>query len=360
MINTKEKIDGLTGGRFFAILVIVISHFNFFSGIRGGEIYTQYLNNAVPGVDYFFILSGFGMMRSYLRDGRRVEAARGIKGGLRYAAAHVRKIYPLYLVTMLLCIPAAFRDLYFEHGETLAGSALHMLLWAVSAVPMLQSATAVSEFSTSFNSVAWFLSSLFVIYMFSPFLLRLLKRMLSTKRRIMAALFVLPVAASGAGWLFHQIEMRTFFDKLSYASPYWRVFYVVFGMVLALLAAEDRGFRMGAVAGNAAAVLSVVWFLMRNRVYTILYSRTYIIDLLLGGLLFCGIAAGAGVLRLFQRKSIVRLGELSMYVFLIHYPLVLYLTWYRRITGLYEALFAAALILGVTYAVSYGLWKVQR
>ncbi|WP_130837173.1 acyltransferase family protein [Lachnoclostridium sp. Marseille-P6806] len=123
-----------------------------------------------------------------------------------------------------------------------------MLLWAVSAVSMLQFVTAVSEFSTSFNSVAWFLSSLFVIYMFSPFLLRLLKRMLSTKRRIMAALFALPVAASGSGWLFHRIEMRTFFDELSYVSPYWRVFYVVFGMVLALLAAEDRGFRMGAVA----------------------------------------------------------------------------------------------------------------
>ncbi len=68
MNNCKRsgKIDALTGFRFMAIMVIIISHLEFIGEYEKiGLFYKTYIHNATLGVDYFFMLSGFGMMLSY-------------------------------------------------------------------------------------------------------------------------------------------------------------------------------------------------------------------------------------------------------------------------------------------------------
>lgn len=103
--SKKEKIDSLTGFRFVAIMLIVISHLEFIGEYEYiGDVYKTYIHNATLGVDYFFLLSGFGMMLSYQKSNQSL-VYNNIKECLVYAKNHVKKIYVLYLVSMISTIP---------------------------------------------------------------------------------------------------------------------------------------------------------------------------------------------------------------------------------------------------------------
>ena len=103
----RQHIDSLTGARFFAIMIIVFSHFEFLRQYgQFGEVYWRYFHNATMGVDFFFMLSGFGMMLSSIRrDPYGLLPIGGIPGLINYGKRHIRKIYPVYVVFLLIGIP---------------------------------------------------------------------------------------------------------------------------------------------------------------------------------------------------------------------------------------------------------------
>ncbi|WP_279217575.1 acyltransferase family protein [Anaerobutyricum hallii] len=98
-------MDALTGFRFMAIMVIIISHLEFIGEYEKiGLFYKTYIHNATLGVDYFFMLSGFGMMLSYQKKSNS-PMINGVKDCIMFAKKHVKKIYILYLISMASTIP---------------------------------------------------------------------------------------------------------------------------------------------------------------------------------------------------------------------------------------------------------------
>ena len=69
--QTDRRVNGWT---FFAMLLIVTSHLEFLSRTEMGEFYDRFLHNPTLGVDYFFLLSGFGMMISDLQKDKDSSA----------------------------------------------------------------------------------------------------------------------------------------------------------------------------------------------------------------------------------------------------------------------------------------------
>lgn len=97
--NNNRKIETLTGMRFVAIMLIVISHFDFFIPKTEliGTVFYNYLKNATFGVDYFFILSGFGLMLSDIhRNGSTKYNNITIINSIKYAIQHIKK-YILFI-----------------------------------------------------------------------------------------------------------------------------------------------------------------------------------------------------------------------------------------------------------------------
>lgn len=99
----KQKIASFTGVRSIMIMVIVVSHFEFLEQVESfGRFYTTYLHNATFAVDFFFLLSGFGMMLGNLgRINDKDLKFPKISESLSYGINHVKKIYPVYLATIL-------------------------------------------------------------------------------------------------------------------------------------------------------------------------------------------------------------------------------------------------------------------
>lgn len=235
--SRSKRIDSLTGARFIAIMMIVINHFEFL-GQQGklGEIYLRFFHSATIGVDFFFMLSGFGMMLSSIKREPNAKAnSINVKKLIAFAQSHVSKIYPIYIMMLIFGIPYYLMVGYFEYGKKVAAGVLQAAAYLIMDMTLLQSCTGITNLSHSLNGVSWFLSSLFCIYLVSPIAMKWLKLHIKNEKQAILGLWVSIGCSFILAIILTTIEAHTLFDDLCYGSPYRRVFYVIAGMLIAQL-----------------------------------------------------------------------------------------------------------------------------
>lgn len=368
------QIDSLTGARFPAIMIIVFAHFEFlYQYGTFGEIFARYFRNGVPGADYFFALSGFGMMLSSMRkDPAGDQPVGGVRGSFRFAVNHIKKTYPLYVMLLLCALPHTFLSQYLKYGKTLLQALVHCLLYFSLDLTLLQSALGRSQFSHAIVPTFWFLSTLFCIYFMSPAIMRFLKRRVKTVGAALLGIAVCIVLACLLDALAMWIRERTIFDDFSHTSPYRRVFFVIPGMLLAQIytrvldTPEDAQPRI--LAGGALEyvfiISTMVWFFLRNSLQETLGSTIFIVDMILAGGDLFALALGRGAFsRFFADRRMVYLGTISQYIYLSHYPVRMYLdaaVQALKLKSLAVGITEAVLMLALTFAISALLYRHSR
>lgn len=95
MNQKNERIKQLETLRFLAMFVIFANHCTFMSYYRYGG---WWISNPIMGVDYFFMLFGFGLYYAY--SDRTIN-----KNGVLFAFEKIKPIYPLYMLSMVCMIP---------------------------------------------------------------------------------------------------------------------------------------------------------------------------------------------------------------------------------------------------------------
>lgn len=213
-------------------------------------------------------------------------------------------------------------------GGNFRSTVLKLGVKGVPCILLLQSATGLEMFSHAFNSVSWFLSTLFCIYILSPVVMPLLTKSLDTKKKIIKRLIIIISLYLIVTVVFMKIDNNTFFDDLCYGSPYRRIFYVLIGMIIAMyIKYEDckKIFIVNKSMTYIVLILAIIWVLFRNSAYCICPVICYFIDIILCGLIILLLAVSKGKIVSFLEKPImVKLGDMSMYIFLIHYPIRMY------------------------------------
>ena len=237
---------------------------------------------------------------------------------------------------------------------------MNTLIKLFSCLLLVQSASGISSISHGINGVGWFLSCLFCIYLISPFLIRKLNKVVKNRNIaiVLLCLDILLIAISAQVLLL--IEQHSFFDDLVYSSPYRRVFYVILGMLLALIYSDNitkKNVKIWSVVELVSVILSVIWFVARGKMSIYFGTFVYCIDALLCALLLYSLAMSCGcVSRILSYKVFIFLGEISMYIFLFHYPIRMYAEFfvsYMKIAsdfvGIIEAIFilSSSIILAI-------------
>ncbi len=148
------QLDQITFTRFIAALTVVFFHYGqnifpanvsfLFENVTAGPI----------AVGYFYVLSGFIMAIAYYKPDKSNQKAISKK---KYWLARFARIYPVYLLALLLIVGAKYKDLT-QNWETLP---LHLLL--------LQSW--VPGYPITLNTPGWSLSVEAFFYLCLPFLL---------------------------------------------------------------------------------------------------------------------------------------------------------------------------------------------
>ena len=346
----KSRIMTLEYMRIIMTGVVFISHMEFLAHYSYGRIYTQFFHNATIGVDYFFILSGFGLMASQNAD---LISNKSIVA-LRYAVSKIKGLYWLYFSSMVLMIPYVLYISIQDNG-ILLGIILSGMKFLICGA-MLQSLSGLLKFAHAYNGVGWFVSTIFICYCVSPILKKTSKILFYGKGNKVIRLICLIFFTAIFRSLLLFVDERTIFDDISYSSPFVRVFYVLLGMCIYQLYIQQTHSSDNKDEKNidtlrefSVVILSIIWFLARNTMELILDRFfIYILDLtIVSYLVFCLANESGKISKAIRKSKIAKLGKDMMYIYLYHYPIRIYTDLvfennryvFGEITGVTEVVF---------------------
>lgn len=308
---------------------------------------------ATFGVCVFFVLSGYLLEIRYL-DNEQILLG-GVRANLLFAIKHMRKVYPLHLITMLAVLALKV----YQSGITMG-----MLRNMVLNIFLLQSWYPDTSVNVSLNGVAWYLSTALFLYFMFPCIHKWLKRkekcgiLVLSGGGILAAQILVSLAA-----LIINPEDR-FYRWITYDAPFFRLGDFAIGcflgrimsgkMILSISTKSMEKFTanvlsvilLAVTVGFVAWDTHVVHVSIPER---ILNNWTTVYIPIVCGWVFL-FATGQGLLpKLLVNRVTVWIGENSMYLFLIHYVIIMYV---REFTGNTGEGSRSLLFVGVTVIVT--------
>jgi peptidoglycan/LPS O-acetylase OafA/YrhL len=345
-----QRLNTLTGMRFFAALAVVFCHVG--AQFTTANSLTVLAGYGYVGVSFFFMLSGFVLTWSASsRDSANGGVATRGRTSRRFLWMRFCRVWPLqFLLTVV-----AFTVLAAQ--EQLPGPFGH-----VAEILLLQAWSPQQGVYFGGNGVSWSLSCEMFFYLLFPLTVGLLGRLRArglavTAGVTVAALVIAPVVAAAMGvsgamsyWLF-------------FIFPPYRFGEFLLGMVLARsIHIGLRLARPGLVSAVAVTGLALVlWRLTSFTVGTGVQVQRPFVALLAIPLFALLLLAGATSDLDGQRTGLhwwlpLRLGEWSFALYLVHKPLFLLTLswgWWGNSGGLDGAVaFAAYLLIAILLAAA--------
>lgn len=300
-----NRLDSLTGLRFFAAWLVVVHHFSNFATLPYIWRYTGF---GATGVTFFFVLSGFVLTWSFVPS----------DSPGRFYWRRFARIWPLHAATTLLALPVfyAWRDVPYD--------------WTAIGLSFLLLHAWVPTASTYFagNPASWSLSCEMFFYALHPLVVR---TALALKLVALAVvtLIVLSTVFVVARWSPDWWSMRIV-GWMLYISPLFRLGEFLLGIAIA--AALRRGFRVP-IGVIPSTILVGLWFHLEyvfapahfSESFRVLVSQaTYVFLPVLYG---C-VIAGAAQLDFDSARSWLRarpmvlLGQWSYALYLVHATII--------------------------------------
>ena len=318
----KETMPALTGLRFLLAALVMLYHLGVQQMQRAPGWAGSIVSHGFLAVNAFFILSGFVLAQSYLDAPGNLRGSRAAFWIARFA-----RIYPVYALTIIFSYPHRYEygaGSFTGAGETIASISVFTLMqawWPAYAVFV--------------NTAAWSLSVEAFFYLCFPFVIRFVagkgRRGLIGSMGACWMLLVIPTALSvmaGRGLLGPSpAALASTRDWAAFVqfNPVLHLPSFVMGIALQRLFALERGgklvssWRAGLLSGGALLLIGVIlgagWALPKPLVHKGLLAPLF------AALIF-GLASGRGLLAAaLGHRAMVRLGEASYSVYLLHVPM---------------------------------------
>jgi peptidoglycan/LPS O-acetylase OafA/YrhL len=328
----RENFPALTGLRFLLASWVILHHLTGKNTMLEAWVGTLpvYLQNVIHNgylaVGTFFVLSGFVLARSYS------STAWNRASLIRYGVARIARVYPIYVLSLLLIVPFMFEDL-ISPGRVAADGTRKVFLLANYGL-VLQGWT--GRLSVNWNTPAWSLSCEIFFYLCFPAAVFLLAR---TGRAGMLVAGALAVAAPlwyrwasiPAVWK-PVVHFADFLAGMASAQVYsW----------LKQRRFVGRGYwcYVPACAAALAVIASRVSAWQQFDLNSMLRPAN--------AALLVGLALGGGLpIRALSARVAVSLGQASYSMYILHVPL---LWWYKRLWVCTSGRFPRTLTAAVYY-----------
>lgn len=309
-VSSADRIPALTGLRAIAALSVVATHAAFGTGALSRGYPGQMLARLDIGVAIFFVLSGLLLFGPWVR----AAAAGGPNPSVRrYGRSRLRRIMPAYLITVLLAyLVYELRPIDPNPGHTWEGLIRNLTLTQIYG-------DYFSRYQHQGLTQMWSLAVEVAFYLMLPALAWALLTV-GCRRRwrpgLLLALLAV-VAAISPVWLVVLSET----DWLPAGAGLWLPHYLVWfagGMALAVLQVRGAWCRWTIAVPVAIAgylLVSMPWG-GNELVKTLLYA--VIATLVVAPVALPGRGRPTLYSRLMSSRPMVRFGEISYEVFLLH------------------------------------------
>jgi peptidoglycan/LPS O-acetylase OafA/YrhL len=345
-ISKKPKILPLTSIRFFAALYVVLFHTipRIPSQRSHHGMISRIIGLGYVGVSFFFLLSGFILAVVYLRDSPMVEKR-------KFYLARFARIYPLYLVALLLDLP------HFLYTQTyITHRGWEKMLSAILATGGLVQAWSAIDLQ-GLNQPGWSLSVEALFYLLFPFLGIALWQL---RGRLMGPFAVLTYAG---GVLLVRFMSRSNLTQHQQAyNPFEHLYVFVLGICLAkfFIWIDADNLRSQALQRYAPSLLlgSLAVFLaipILDLPIPEMQLQHGVLVPLFALILLAFASDNAIISTLFSSNWLVALGEGSFALYLFHAPMHALLRHPIERFGMPFFLIYLALTLGLSVASTYWL-----
>lgn len=347
-INKIDAIDALKGIAFLGIFLLHVK---------------ATIEWAALGVCIFFVLSGFLL---YIRHKTDED---GFGQGILFALNHIKKVYPLHVVTMLF---AVFLEGY--NIRLAGGSIRNLLVKIICNIFLIQSWIPNVSVNTSLNGVAWFLSAIIFCYTIFSSLGRKIKQY-SSKCLCVCVIIILFLQIFSSFIILTITENENVIRWFTYDAPFFRAGDFAIGAITGKLVTEREQKMKGQkiIIENILLVLLlimtcavVVWdtkYPHLTMVSKVLNNWTTIYIPLAAAWVVCFYKEVGCISKIKKCKVLIWIGENSMYLFLIHYIVYLYYRYFLLDTSDWHGivwLVSVIFIGGFTVFFSFAYKKLKK
>lgn len=346
--SSDNRILSLQALRALAFLGIFFSHAGFF------------VSWPALGVSAFFVMSGFLLEYRHYDD----ELDTSLRGCADYSWRRIRKQYPLHIITMLFAV--ALNVFQIVTGGLGLRSWLSLAFKMVLNTFLVQSLFPHGYVAASLNGVAWYLSASLFLYFAFPFITRKLKN-LGIIQSALLCLIILAAQVGLCGLALHFVDATSpVYTWFSYIFPAFRLGDFITGIVVGKVFRERKNENSdNRVLWTAFEVLASTF-----TIAVLLWERgnhESIMSEALANLttLYIPIAAvwtylfasGKGLISgILTNKVMIWLGDLSVYLFLIHFNITQYVRVFMEYMGINaETVLTRWALMVAELAISIGL-----
>lgn len=332
------RIEQLTFTRFLAAISIVIYHYGKNCSVFYNDFTGFLFKQADVGVSYFFILSGFVMIIAYNN--------KAVINSFEYLKHRLARIYPLYLLGIFFVFIFDVLEDKTNFSELLLN------------IFMLQAW--IPDKALTLNNPGWSISVEFLFYLMFPFLFNFIYKKANFKTIAISILIL---------WLISQITLHILIpinpiagfplsskDLLYFPLMHLNEFLMgnLAGLYLLHKTSIKRNFDLQIVLILVVFVLVLKFpidLIYHNGMFAVLFVPLIILLSLNNGL----------VTIILRHKACVFLGEISFGVYILQFPVWLWITDYRlqkylqidKVDDFYFAFFIRLFALLLISAISY-------
>ena len=273
------------------------------------------------GVSIFLVLSGFLMMYSYYDR----DLSCSLKDCITFSVKKIKRLYPLHIIMMALPMLFSLRSIILNFSYK---GLLDFIIQIILNITLLQAWVPVTKFYFSLNMVAWYLSVCLFIYAVFPFILRKFKKMKMNKIIFVGIIvFVCQIIVCILLKFFNPFSTSYYF---TYIFPIFRLGDFVIGCCLGYIFI-NVDFNFNRTQATIIEFISLILFACSEFVflksigilgsYHFKYSVLFIPSSVTLVMTF---AINKGFIsKALAWKSIVYIGNISPYAFLIHNNIII-------------------------------------
>jgi len=326
MKSSTRQINALTSLRFFAALLVLISHHGQGAFASAPSWVLTIIKGGYVGVPFFFVLSGFILAYNYLPHARA-----GTLSSRQFWLARFARIYPVYAVALLLAAPLLVSSLW----QTLPPDEALARLGGQGALcfGLLQAWT--PQWAFTWNGPAWSLSVEAFFYLSFPFL----AQRMTTKGRwaLLGGIFCGAAALIGAGQLLAWNVVASAQQWLGWTNPLLWLALFVLGVCMGDLHLQRRGAEQRTdirqiwtvifTLGLMALILFTITSSLQNRSQLLL---CYAVTAPCALLIYLLAKKGNPISRWLDTRALVLLGEASYSLYILHRPVHDWFAWLMK------------------------------
>lgn len=375
--TNKRKITSFDGLRFLFSILIFLNHCTFLN-LGGGTLFEDYLHNGGFSVSFFFLMSGYGLAIGYAEKFGTVRK----ENYKQFVFRRLKKIYPAYLVSMFIIL---FYELVMRISSGESGVLKEIVSFGFKLIvaSTMTQAWVYTKYWSIGNSVGWYISCLFFMYLITPFLFHFMakirpkiwnvKKAIAVYGLIMLACYSFIVILD---WVF---RTQGWESNILYLTPLVRVPHFIigvcggyiycalseFGLYPTQFHSKSRKYMLNTFLELGCIFLTVVAYLSVMKLGFQFDRRTDVMSIPVLMLLLLLFSFTSGAFSSFFGNSIQRyLGGLSMYIYLFHYILIIMLGEGVLLkvfgTSDSELMIVCVLLFVITFVVSVLFQKVEK